>query len=104
MIHVEDDGFGNVWQCRHSLSSEHCCMEIVRPGHTQCVCDGPEGVRKLIEHLLAALPEGRYTEVGHINVNEYGFLSAHVPDLKTFKVGTTPIYVCAPQSQSRSET
>lgn len=32
-----DDGFGNVWhKCK---LAEHCGLEIVRPGKTQCWCE-----------------------------------------------------------------
>ena len=33
------DGFGNTWECKHGLPGEWCCIEVVRPGKCQCVCD-----------------------------------------------------------------
>lgn len=48
-VHTVDDGFGNAWECRHGLGSEWCCMEVVRPGKQQCVCDA--GLAALLDHF-----------------------------------------------------
>ncbi len=51
-------------------------------------CAWTEGMPKAVP------PEGRFTQVGHINVNEYGFVSASAPDLKVFdKAGEFPIFI-----------
>jgi len=47
-IHTVDDGHGNKWQCIHGLTSEWCCLAVMRPGKVQCVCDN--GLADLLEH------------------------------------------------------
>lgn len=37
------------------------------------------------ERMVARTTDSTYFPVGHLNVNEYGFVSAHVPDLRRFK-------------------
>lgn len=39
---------GEVPKCRYMLSKEFCCMEVVRPGKVQCVCD--KGLPALLQH------------------------------------------------------
>ncbi len=51
--------------------------------------------------LNAAVPEG-VQEIGHLMVNEYGFVSAHVPDLRALSKGKTVIYkLSVPQEKSK---
>lgn len=56
------DGFGNAWSCKHSLSEEWCCLEVVRPGKCQCVCDS--GLESLLEFHYTRGQEVIDPEVG----------------------------------------
>lgn len=40
-----------------------------------------------------------YIEVGYLLKNEYGFVSAHVPNLRDLKVGQTTVYQRQPQKE-----
>lgn len=56
-VHTVDDGFGTTWQCRHALGSEHCFMEVVRPGKCQCVCDA--SVKALVDAIAEKYEDER---------------------------------------------
>lgn len=51
-VHCVDDGFGSMWDCRHNLPTGICCLEVVRPGKSQCVCED-NAIAPIISALLA---------------------------------------------------
>lgn len=38
------------------------------------------------------VPNEEYVEIGHLMKNEYGFVSAHAPDLAALPFGKTPVF------------
>ncbi len=52
---------------------------------------------------LIFVPSPKHIEIGHLMVNEYGFVSAHVPDLRALSKGKTVIYKLAEPQHSPSE-